>query len=155
MADPVKQIYESINDFGGLFVELEEAFRDADYKPALEPHLRGIEQLHGVYFQGQRDPNGDAWTPLAPATVKRKGHDTILVETTHLASSLIRQGSDAIRVVDDTGLTFGTSVEYATFHQTGTSRLPQRAMVGLSEQYVDNIATDISSRLIEELKAKP
>lgn len=150
---PLERI-DGLNALGGIFVEIEEQIKAADYTPALEPHLQGLEELHSGFFQGSVDPNGSPWRPLAPSTVARKGHDTILVETTQLVQSLVSETSESVRAVSERGLIFGTSDEKAMFHQEGTARMPARPMVGLQEEYLDKIVDDVAGRTVEEMKAK-
>ena len=70
------------------------------------------------HFQQQAGPDG-AWAPT-----KRGGH--ILVKTGHLRGSIHHVvAGDEVRI--------GTPVGYGKFHQLGTSRMPARAFLGLTE----------------------
>lgn len=40
-----------------------------------------IERMWRKTYRAGQDPYGVKWAPLAPSTVARKGHDTIMVET--------------------------------------------------------------------------
>lgn len=71
-------------------------------------------------------PSGGAWAPLAPATVARKGTNNILVDTGRLLGSIAAH-------VAGTSATIGTSVAYAGYLQGGTSRMPAREFLGLSD----------------------
>lgn len=118
-----------------------------------------LEEKHAQTHTAQTTPAGNAWPPLAPRTVKRKGHSTILVETGRLKASLAGRSGDSIReVVDEgpgrAGLSFGTDVEYAHYHQDGTTRIPQREHVGASEELIDQFAEAIATTFTEQLKAK-
>lgn len=88
---------------------------------AFADELRGVER---DLFDAEGF--GD-WPPLAASTVAQKGSGSILRETDALFSSLTEQGaSGATQEIFGNELIFGTSVEYATFHRTGTSRMPKR-----------------------------
>lgn len=77
------------------------------------------------------------WAPLAASTIAdrvRKGYGAspILYRTGRLANSLSGDGGDTVKTVTAKSVTVGTSVPYATYHQTGTKKMPQRKIVGLS-----------------------
>lgn len=79
-----------------------------------------------------RGPISGAWAPLSPkyAAYKQKVAPgaPILVLTGRLRDALTNGSSaNALRDISGTGLTYGTkSVPYASYHQTGGSRLPAR-----------------------------
>lgn len=141
-----------------LFASVVADFNGIRYQPVLERGLRMFAEDHRQMFAMQREPNdGPAWKPLAPSTVKRKGHDTILVETGRLKGSLTdERHSDGIREIFDNGLggaglVFGTDVPYAHFHMTGTSRMPARPEVGAHEKTVDRFGVAVADHIVAEL----
>ena len=78
------------------------------------------------------------WAPLKESTVKdrlRRGYSgahPILVREGLLKGSLSHRGAAGnIFQATDTGITVGTEVPYAIFHQKGTRRMVSRKMVGL------------------------
>ena len=152
-------VLDSFEDLQSVYDGVAADFDDTDFTPLLDDFLIRMEDLHSQYFQAEAGPDGDAWPELAQATIDRKGHDTILVDTTRLRTSLVGGGGgDAIRDTFDegpnAGLTFGTSVEYSIFHQEGGPNLPQREHVGLSEQVVDVLAEETADFQVAELKEK-
>lgn len=79
------------------------------------------------------------WAPLKPATVadkRRRGLDRrILHATLRLRRSLTQAGApDGIRVITAHSAAIGTTVPYARFHQSGTSKMPRRRPLELNEQ---------------------
>lgn len=79
-------------------------------------------------FQAQRDPWGRAWTPWAPATRRsrrRASGANILLRTFRLFRSIDYRPATA----DGVEVTAGA--EYASYHQFGAGRLPQRAFFPL------------------------
>lgn len=68
-------------------------------------------------FKHERNPYGSAWRGLK----YRSGR--ILQDTGRLRSSF------TMREVTARGFRIGSAVQYGIYHQRGTSRLPQRAMV--------------------------
>lgn len=83
-------------------------------------------------------PDGARWAPLAASTVKQKGNRNILVDVGRLAGSISYSVAGDVVIV-------GTSVSYAGFHQGGTSRMPQREFLGLSEANVSEVETVAAS----------
>lgn len=78
-----------------------------------------ISSLVAREFETGTDPYGAAWKPLAASTIRRKGHDTILVDTGKLAlgTGAKPSGGAGIELA---------SVDYGQYHQSGTSRMPRR-----------------------------
>jgi phage gpG-like protein len=79
------------------------------------------------------------WADLAPSTIARKGHDTILQDTGELMASLTQRDAQGERggnifEVTPEHLRFGTSDPVAGYHQSGTSRMPQRKVIDLKEE---------------------
>lgn len=76
--------------------------------------------------RAQQDPYGKGHAPLRPATVRKKGHDTILEETNTLIPSL--------KGVPLGGAGVGLSVDpaYAHYHITGTPHMVPRAFMPVS-----------------------
>lgn len=63
-------------------------------------------------FDLQRDPEGNPWADLKPATWRRKRNRRILTETTRLRGSIFYEA-------DDQGAELSTPVKYAAIHQFG------------------------------------
>jgi len=77
-------------------------------------------------FENEADPYGGAWEPLK----SREG--AILQDTGRLRNSWHTV------TTSDRGFVVGPAVDYAVFHQTGTSRMPARPMVpddGLPDEW--------------------
>lgn len=81
---------------------------------------RRITGLIHMEFEEGHDPYGRPWQQLAASTVRKKGHDRILVDT-HLAE-------DTTRAVpmSGAGIQVETNQPALAFHQVGGSRLPRR-----------------------------
>ena len=80
------------------------------------------------------------WAPLKPATIARKGHDTILVDTGTMKDSV------GIGIVTANKVT--VTVPHATrdkrtdipgYHQRGSQHLPQRKIVEVTSQLQDRL----------------
>jgi phage gpG-like protein len=150
-----KVLTEQIDDLqflGGVYVDIEQRFVNADYSEVLEAQLGPLEKDHGEAFATEQAANGEDWAELAASTIQRKGHDRILRDTGELRSSLAGQHSNAIREVTHRGLIFGTRDERAGYHQEGTSRMPARPPVGVTETRLDSIAEAVADSLVAQLR---
>lgn len=63
-------------------------------------------------FQNEKDPDGNKWKPLAPATIAAKGNANILSQSGRLLRSILYRPYR-------TGVEIGTNLEYAAIHQFG------------------------------------
>lgn len=149
-------IIDGMEGLEGFLAGVVEDFAAFDPVPQLFEESQQLQQLHAGYFQQQAGPAG-AWAPLAESTVARKGHDVILIDTDALEDSLTVEGAQGAhreveRFDDATYLFFGTEVEYADYHMTGTARMPARPMVGFTEAFIDQAAGRMADSALEALK---
>lgn len=79
-------------------------------------------------FDNHTDPDGRPWAPLSPKTIARKkqNRDKILTHYGPLRKSI------KVEVVQE-GLRLTAGATYAKFHQTGTSRMPQRLILAITK----------------------
>lgn len=81
--------------------------------------------------QGARGSGG--WPELKPSTVKSKGHDAILIDS----GDLYREMTDRSNImITDDFMHFAPAdeqEEIGRYHQTGTSRMPQRKVVDFTD----------------------
>ena len=153
MADVIQEIIFTEAEFQGVYDDVALNFRNASYRPELDDFNDAIYESHADRFGLENDPNLSAWPPLAAATIARKGHDTILVDTGRLRRSLTTKGhADHAGEIFDRGLTFGTSVPYSIFHQQGTRNIPQRAHVGLTTNLVEELTATITKSASDKLR---
>ena len=149
---------DDLRFLGGVFAEIEQQFNDADYTQLLAQTILDLEEEHDKYFVNEHSPAGVAWPPLAPSTVKKKGHDSILWETGAMMDSLISTTSDSIREVvsepPNHSLSFGTSDEKSPIHQFGAGRIPQREHVGVNEPFCDQLAEKTADATVALLMPK-
>ena len=86
------------SEFYSLLQGVVTDFSRMRFEPLLERGFRMLEEEHGVRFALESDPDGNPWQPLAPSTIKRKGHAIRLLETGRLRGSLRdRAHADGIR----------------------------------------------------------
>jgi phage virion morphogenesis protein len=76
-------------------------------------------------FQSRTDPNGQAWAPWAPATLKyypQKGNRKLLDRYGDMLLSLSHQATkDSVRI--------GFGKAYSTYHEFGTKTMPRRGLL--------------------------
>ena len=122
-----------------LFVDKLEAMtaRAANPKPVFESMIVTFHQVEEAKFNA----SGPGWAPLSPLTMATKdregyGDEPTLVRTHDLWDSLIGVGSDHFQRVTPFGWESGTTLPYASFHQTGTTHgretMPARPVVDLT-----------------------
>ena len=150
---PVKtQLLDELYYLGGVYVEIDQAYKHADFTKDLQAFIPVLKKQEQEMFSGQNDSAGEARAPLAESTIAKKGHDRILFETGALGDSLFSETDDSIRDVSDHYLTFGTSDKKAMFHQEGTRRMPARPPVGISPENIDKFSDSMADALVEKLK---
>lgn len=123
------------------------------------PAFREIAQLLRRYERRQFTSQGafasGGWAPDAESTVRlkaAKGLDPrILHATGDLEQSLTGSSGGHVEVVAAHQLVFGTSVPYARFHQTGTSRMPRRRPLEIRERDRAELVRIIQQHLVREL----
>jgi phage gpG-like protein len=141
-----------IQESQAILVELESQVRNMDYFDVLTAFQETIAEGEAEAFHEEREPGGSPWAPLAPSTVKKKGHNIILFETGTLLGSLVTVGGPGnVSAVSSRGSIFGTDVPYAIFHDQGTSKMPARPPVGISEERVDLLAERIADETVRQL----
>jgi phage gpG-like protein len=139
-----------------VLVEVAAAFAAADYTQLLTDFAGELEAVHATYFAAAQGPGGETWPSLSPATVRRKGHDALLVDQGRLIGSLAGQSGDSIREIhadgNSTTLLFGTSLEYSAFHDRGAGRIPARPHVGIDEATIDQLAEAAADEVVAALR---
>lgn len=146
------------NILGGELASLENNYKKATFRGELKRLLFVLQKDHRTFFEQDVDATGAAWPPLAPATIRKKGHDTILEDTRNLRDSLTKLAhSDAIRDLITGGpqeaMTFGTSDEKAYWHQHGTRKMPARPPVGMTDERLGETCERVADELVRQLLA--
>ena len=91
-------------------------------------------------FEGEHDPDGIPWADLAPETIrKRRRRGTWpgkkLQDSKALVTSVLVRGAfDNVDRETAYSLEFGTSDPKGFRHQQGTSRMPARRFIGMSDR---------------------
>lgn len=142
-----------IEQLGGVLLDIDQKFQNADFREPLEGFIPQIEQEERAAFAGEKTPGGEPWAKLSPYTIKKKGHARILYESGAMMAAMIdHKAPHHVGEVTDRFLTYGTDLEYAAFHQDGTDRISQREFAGLSEETVDRLVNRTADHAVESLK---
>lgn len=128
------------------FPELLDAFRTLGERcEDLRPYWPRFETAFYLrelnLFAGQGE---GYWVPLSPSYEKWKKNaapgQPLMVLSGSLRESLTdAKGEGAVVNEQPRSLEIGTSVPYAAFHQTGTSRMPARPPIVVDEKLVDEM----------------
>lgn len=154
------QIIETQADMNRMFESIVQDFKNLQFDAFMQGEQRRMAELHASYFASATGPSGKKWPELAPATIKRKGHATILVETTRLRQSLTNPTptNDSTRDrVDEfsgagAGFSFGTNLPYSPIHNFGLNGMKQREHTGITESYFSGIVDRTMDFAFEGLK---
>ena len=115
--------------------------------------LQQVAGSLGVGFQQSKDPSGAVWKPLKRK--RPKGHNQgsrPLIDTGAMQASIVSTGAGHLQEVSDDSAMMGTEDFKAAFHQYGTSRIPARPFVGISDDMVDLAAEMVAAEIIETLQ---
>lgn len=92
------------------------------------------------------------WAPLANYTIEKKGGGgRILVRTGALAASASSPGSWSVS--SDTATMDGVPQDYGIYHQTGTSKMPQREWAVIQDEDADKTEEIFDEWLLQEIEA--
>jgi phage gpG-like protein len=105
--------------------------RVGDLEPAFEALADDFLSIESKQFSSEGGFASGSWAPLAESTVRRRGSaGPILDDSGDLRRSLTQEGAKgSVRQITSDSLFVGTDVDYAQYHQTGTSRMPRRRPV--------------------------
>lgn len=114
--------------------------RGTDFRPAWQAITDRLLTIEGQQFASEGAYGSTGWPALAPSTIERRqsqgyGAGPILDMTGALKRSLSVKGAEGqISVIEPASMAFGTGIEYAGLHQTGTGRMPARKPLELPER---------------------
>jgi len=148
----VPETLKGFEAVGTLISGVEEQFASIDFKEYFANELEKLEGLHASYFRGGVDPSGNAWQPLAPATIRKKGHSVPMIHTRRLDKSLT-EGKEGIRIVEDHNILFGTWVPYSIIHDTANEEKnrPARQHIGMNQEYLNDMSQRASEFAVKTL----
>jgi phage gpG-like protein len=106
----------------------------AEQSPALMSIADDFREMIAQQFASEGQAEGTPWAGLAPSTLRRRRASTsILYETGALLRSLTEPGAAGhVEELEGYSITLGSQLPYASYHQTGTRRMPARPIIVLS-----------------------
>lgn len=125
------QFSRAFENFSSRIADLTEPFR--------EIQLEFYDTMANVFAAEGAFEDRTKWAELSPnyrAWKQRKFPGRKILELTgKLKSSLITSGSEGnVSVVTPTEMSVGTTIPYAIYHQKGTSRMPMRKIIHLTQE---------------------
>ncbi len=127
---------------------------------AVKPWLSGGGSSGGLAFAGQFPTEGDAgahghWAPLQPKYEaqkrKRWGDKPILQASGAMYDDLT--GSSNQGVIQALSMSYGSSLPYAKFHQTGTSKMPARRIIDPDDNFKLGIRRQVTRGIVQYIRA--
>lgn len=115
----IKRFSDGVSDLRPVWPEMISTF-----------HAIEKEQFH---TEGGAGESGQ-WAALSPAYAKWKGGGKGILERSGRLMASLTGGSGSEVEETKESLRIGSGVKYGIFHQLGTSRLPQRKVIDLSER---------------------
>lgn len=129
-----------------------------DLRPVWPAVERKFYQIESEQFksEGAKGRSGK-WAPLerkyAKQKAQRHGVQPILRATGRLEQSLTGNTSDSILIKENQEFGIGTNLFYADYHQTGTSKMPQREVISFSDNTRTDLTKEIQKELLKIIKA--
>lgn len=111
-----------------------------DATPAWEEIYSQLIKIEQEQFATEGAAGGEAWAALAASTVAAKARmglrPEILRATDEMYNSLTNEDDpNQLKIITPSMLAFGSLMPYAKYHQSGTSHMPQRRPVDLTETH--------------------
>jgi hypothetical protein len=140
----------------GFLESVGEVCGDPKGKDALDQWTVDTKGELSDRMRGQVSPDGSPFAPLAPSTIARKGHNLALFDTNALHESVVTSGGGHIEQVTDNSVTLGTEHQkrgkpVALYMQEGTSRVPARPFIGVTDNMADNAAELIADDILKQI----
>ena len=127
-------------------------FRRADdFKPVFRWAHRELMRANAANFMSEGAASGRPWKALDGKYARWKlenfGPRPILILSGSLQSSLTNLRGYP-NEIDKKSAVFGTDIPYAKYHQTGTSRMPQREVVYVPPLFAQAIGLRIANHIV-------
>jgi phage gpG-like protein len=122
-------------------------------KPSFVYARERLELANARNFSTNGLPVG-GWAPLDPEyaawkSVNFPGAGT-MVQNGKLMKSLMNLNDRSANSISDMNAEFGTSVEYAKFHQYGTSKMPKRQVVYVPVEFSHDLASKMAKYIVQQ-----
>lgn len=121
--------------------------------------ITALEGAAKAQFEGEGVGSTGSWAALSPKygawKARRFPGAPILQRTRAMMRGLTdSDASTARRVVSDSAMSYGTSgVEYASFHQTGTRKMPARPPIDMGEEFQAELSNAVAAGVRAAVRA--
>ena len=127
--------------------------RSSNLKPVFDWAQRELEKANAENFTASGLPSG-GWAPLSASySAWKLSHfpgDPIMVRGNGKLFRSLADLNNSARVVNDMSAEFGTTVEYARFHQYGTTKMPARKLVFEPVGFSQELGRQIEQHIIND-----
>jgi len=142
---------EGVTEFDRTFTRFTSQIL-GDFRPIWPGVVTELRNIMREQFAAQGAGKTGQWAQLSPRyrawKEKHFPGRPILQREQRLVASLTQSTSNTILVQGRDELIFGTRRRGAKFHQTGTRRMPRRAVFDLSEQQAARLTRVVHRRLL-------
>ncbi len=143
-----------VSEFPAFMKGIEAQLERPEAGPALDEWLTDFMKDVAAGFESGHSQFGEEWAKL-----KRRrpaGHDhpnQPLIDTEALMKSVTGHDAGTMEVNAGNYLMYGTSLFYAAFHQSGTSRIPARPFLNVNDAQIVQAVSLITNEIIKRLGA--
>lgn len=139
-ADDVLDLLDKIED------------RSKDMRPVFRWTKTYLEAANAANFAANGLPSGAPWKPLSAEYGSWKAANYpgtgMLRQSGRLFRSLTNLSDSAANIISKDTATFGTAVEYAKFHQYGTTKMPKRKIVFTPREFPKELGVTMAKYIV-------
>jgi phage gpG-like protein len=144
-----EQLRRSLSRFGEHAKDLSEPFREI---------VKDFYKVEKKQFESEGGYGSGGWQPLSPryAAWKAKKHPgrPLMVVSGLLKESLLGENPYSIENVTPKSMEVGTVVNFAIYHQKGTSKMPARQLIQLTDADKKRWVKYIQKYLVKQARAE-
>jgi phage gpG-like protein len=126
--------------------------RIGDMRPVFRWTKGYLETANAANFAANGLPTGQPWKPLDAQYGAWKARNYpgtgMLRQTGRLFRSLTSLSDSSANIISKDTATFGTSVEYAKFHQYGTTKMPKRQIVFTPREFPKELGVTMAKYIV-------
>lgn len=123
-----------------------------DLRPVFRWAKRELEKSYAANFASNGMLVG-GWSPLdatyASWKMSRFPGAPPMIRSGRLFRSLTEMTDSRVNIIEKTQASFGTTVEYAKFHQYGTTKMPKRKIVFEPRGFASDLGKKIATYVVE------
>jgi phage gpG-like protein len=144
-----EQLKRSLSRFGEHAKDLSEPFREI---------VKDFHKIERRQFETEGSYGSGGWQPLSPRYAEWKAKKypgrPIMVLSGLLKESLLGDNPYSVELVTPKSMEVGTVINYAIYHQKGTSKMPARPLIQLTEDDKKRWIKFIQAYLVKQARAE-